>query len=247
MSQTKNNYSSNYLFPVKQITYPTPPYMSIRRDETKVFRPTVTRRKLMDMIKKFDSKDISYIDWTFDKEASFFIPQVTSIQDSVNKYFIVNSGTVWARPLQGANIQVKATFDIAFHFIRDLREPVITLQVHDQDQYVSYEPNGDKRLKVLPLGQRNLQDAREFFFYLRRVTNSTYAFEPVQQPGGLISTSQDSNSPVTVQPASANTHYTNFAFDTAFNVSSFMRPETEQTSNLNEERYGEERCGTSLP
>lgn len=235
MFPMNSNYTFQYRFPIKQNVYPTAPYMTIRRDGIEVFRLPVSRRKLMDMIKKFDPNDISYID-----EHSFYerLPQAdaTSIQDPANKYFVINGDTVWAKALQGSNGQLKAKFKITVHSRWDIAKPPITLQVQNQDLYLAYEPNADRQLKVLPLGQRILDfknpDTRRFFFYLVPVANRRYSFRPVTDPDSLISTSPDSSSRVTAEPASGNSHHTVFAFDATFvigvgNGSSFLRPDIE--------------------
>ncbi|KAM3924710.1 uncharacterized protein RB166_008048 [Leptodactylus fuscus] len=100
-----NRYSFLSLFPVKEITYSTPPYMSIRRNGTEVLHLPVTGRKLMDMIKKFDPNDISYIEDSsiiqrFQRE------DITAIRDPVNKYFVIVGDNVWAKHLQGVNLQL---------------------------------------------------------------------------------------------------------------------------------------------
>ncbi|XP_075711477.1 uncharacterized protein LOC142748261 [Rhinoderma darwinii] len=280
-----NNYSFQCLFPVKQLTYPTPPYMTIRRAGIEDFRLPVRRRKLMDMIKKFYPNDISYIDdssyterssqvyntsirdpsnkcfsingdtvWAQRpqsrklalKDISFinnsrFIERIsqldnTSIRDPANKYFVINGDNVWAQPLQGDNVLLKAKFKITVHSRLNIIRPPITLQVKDQDLYLSYQPNADKQLKVLPLGQRSLDftkpETRPFFFYLVPVSNRKYSFESVMERDGIICTSPDSKSRVTVEPASDKTHNAVFAFDAAFYIgivsgSGLLRPNIE--------------------
>ncbi|XP_040270547.1 uncharacterized protein LOC120986200 [Bufo bufo] len=211
MTPMMNNYNFQHQFPIKQIIYPTPPYMSIRRDGIEVFRFPVRSRKLMDMIKKFDPNDITYIE-----DSSFlerFPNDATSIQDTSHKYFVISGNSVWAKWVRQPNTAPK--FKITFHETRENRS-VITLQVKDQDQYLSYKPNPDKQLKVLSLGQKRLDfdnpETKEFFFYLSNVNSTSYSIESAKQPGCFISTSPDENVHVTVQPAS-NTHRREFQFD----------------------------------
>ncbi|XP_075061284.1 uncharacterized protein LOC142149878 isoform X2 [Mixophyes fleayi] len=60
ISPGRRHFSLKYLFPSKPITYSTPPYMTVLENVV-IVRFPVRRRKLMDMIKKFDPNDISYI------------------------------------------------------------------------------------------------------------------------------------------------------------------------------------------
>ncbi|XP_056427254.1 uncharacterized protein LOC130368054 [Hyla sarda] len=236
MSPVMNHYSFRSFIPVKQIIYPIPPYMSIRRDGIEVFKLPVSRRRLMDMIKKFDPNDITYIDES--SYTRFSKVDNTSIRDHLNKYFVINNDTVWAKHLAGENEQLKAQFKIQVHVKWNPAKPPITLQVQNQDLYLSYDPNAERQLKLLPLGQRALDftnpDTKRFFFYITPVANRKYSFEPVMASGSLLSTSNDSTSRVTVEPAS-NTYYTDFAFDAAFNMGvmnrpSFVGPDIEKTS-----------------
>ncbi|XP_044135096.1 uncharacterized protein LOC122927371 [Bufo gargarizans] len=211
MTPMMNNYYFQYQFPVKPIIYPTPPYMSIRRDGIEVVRFPVRSRKLMDMIKKFDPNDITYIE-----DGSFFerFPNdATSIQDTSDKYFVISGESVRAKWMQQSNTAPK--FKITFHETRENR-CVITLQVKDQDLYLSYKPNPDKQLKVLPLGQKSLDfdkpETKEFFFYLINVNSKEYSIESAKQPGCFITTYPDENVHVTVEPAS-NTLCKELKFD----------------------------------
>ncbi|XP_044138974.1 uncharacterized protein LOC122929456 [Bufo gargarizans] len=210
MTPMMNNYYFQYQFPVKPIIYPTPPYMSIERDGIEVVRFPVRSRKLMDMIKKFDPNDITYI-----VDGSFFesLPNdATFIQDTSRKYFVINGESVRAKWMQQPNKAPK--FKITFHETRE--KGVITIQVKDQDLYLSYKPNPDKQLKVLPLGQKSLDfdkpETKEFFFYLSNVNKIEYSIESAKQPGCFISTSTDENVHVTVEPAS-NTLRKELKFD----------------------------------
>ncbi|KAG8574585.1 hypothetical protein GDO81_009235 [Engystomops pustulosus] len=237
--------------------------MSIRRDEIEVYRPPVCRRKLMDMIKRFDPNDISYIDdysytprflknfssnqypgfssgimWSKvlqddnmrikdvvdrDSVMSFQNQSSTTVQDTRSKYFVINNGTVWAIALQGDNIKLKAYFKITLYPIqtKGAIKCVITLQVQNQDLYLSCKPT-DEQLKVLPLGQKRLvvtnPEVKDFFFFPTEVTTKKYSLEPLTRPGCLVGTSPDSNSRVSVVPTSDNTHYTTFAFDAKFTI-----------------------------
>ncbi|XP_077116934.1 uncharacterized protein LOC143773344 [Ranitomeya variabilis] len=236
----RNNYCFPHRFSVQPITYPTPPYMSIRREGIEMFQLPVTQRKLMDMIKKFDPNDISYID-----DQEFITMQktdITSIRDPLSKYFVIKGDTVWARSLQGANEQAK--FKVSLYINLNKTKPPITLQVQNQDLFLSYQPNEQRQLKVLPLGQRNLDitnpDTRHFFFNIIEVANKKFSLEPVTEPDWFISTAPD-NGPVTVEPSSDQTHYMAFSFDINFNIGyisgSRVRLDTEDTSKYDASFY----------
>ncbi|KAM4039420.1 uncharacterized protein ACNLHF_017570 isoform 2-T2 [Anomaloglossus baeobatrachus] len=230
----ENNYSFPYLLSVKPITYPTPPYMSIRREEIEMFRLPVMQRKLMDMIKKFDPNDISYIDDNL--RITMQKTDITSIRDQLSKYFVIRGGAVWAMSLQGANEQAK--FKVNIYIRANKTRPPITLQVQNQDLYLSYQPNADRLLKVLPLGQRNLDitnpETRHFFFNIIQIAPQKFSLEPVTEPDCFISTARNT-SRVTVEPSSDQTHSMAFAFDINFDIGyvsgSKFRPDTEDTSN----------------
>ncbi|XP_073506990.1 uncharacterized protein [Phyllobates terribilis] len=276
----KNNYCFPHLLSVQPITYPTPPYMSIRREGIEMFQLPVTQRKLMDMIKKFDPNDISYIDdkplrfaqktditSIRDQLSKYFVikggnvwarslqggneqdnsyiddkplrfaqkTDITSIRDQLSKYFVIKGGNVWARSLQGGNEQAK--FKVKVYIGLNRRRQPITLQVQNQDLFLSYQPNANRLLKVLPLGQRNLDitnpETKQFFFNIVEVANKKFSLEPVTEPDWFISTAPDS-SPVTVEPSSDQTHYMSFAFDVNFDIGyvsgSRFIPDTEDTS-----------------
>ncbi|XP_053320391.1 uncharacterized protein LOC128492006 [Spea bombifrons] len=230
-----------------QVLYPTPPYASLRENIAKVFIVPVRKRRFLDMIKKFDLNDLSYVYFsTSDNEHEFIGTNTpTPIMDIFQKSCVVENGTLWAKSLQGQNVNLKAKFIIGIGNLAQGEKTPVSLNIYNTNLYLSYQSG---KLQVQPETQNAINytspDAQKFFFFVTQTGSVTYSFEPVTAPNWFLSTSSQGNSPVTVQPLSANSYNKEFKFDPGYfipgvsgSVSRFDRPLQEQETFGDVDQY----------
>ncbi|CAH2274914.1 PREDICTED: uncharacterized protein LOC108712739 isoform X2 [Pelobates cultripes] len=208
-----------------EFNYPTTPYQSLRQQIPKILTILAKKRRYLNMIKKFDANDISYINYSNHHESlnpgfeslnpdRDIIKKETSIRDDINHYFIQANDILMAKVLQGSNEAKKAKFTIIVGKPKNQKTPV-TLQIVDKKQYLTYE-SGKLILQVYQDSDIDYsnQNPPKYFFYMSETPDSKYTFEPVMAQNMVISTTKTDTSKVTVEPNSSNIHYNAFVLDT---------------------------------
>ncbi|XP_053573752.1 uncharacterized protein LOC128663449 [Bombina bombina] len=203
----------------KDITYATPPYISLREDFELQYKPFVPERYFLDMLNKFDSKDLSYISFQEDnnrfeggnevykKETS----QESPIRDTLNKWIVLEHNKLLAKELQGPTENKAATIKITYYKpMKDEKQP-LTLQIKGTNLYVV---NQSGKLQLEAINEPDLSsinsDKMKFLFLLTNTSGSYKSFETATDPEKFISTSQKSASVVTIQPSSDQTKLKEF-------------------------------------
>ncbi|KAM4749080.1 uncharacterized protein WCC33_006506 [Rhinophrynus dorsalis] len=151
---TVTHLMSKWLEP-KDITYPTPPYISLRENVGQVRLPPLKRRLFLDMLKKFDVNDLSYVTLEdFTEAFSAVYNRVrsvqTTIQDTSNKWIVYENGKLLAKSLQGPNINNRATFKISYYFPPEGDKKPITIKIEGTSYFLSFQTGN---FKLQPLGK----------------------------------------------------------------------------------------------
>ncbi|MEE6513183.1 hypothetical protein FKM82_020702 [Ascaphus truei] len=113
-----NNDSVSYWFVPVDITYPTPPYMSLRELVERNETLPVKERKFMDMMERYDSNDIYYTSMKYEpgvyKKTGFALN--STIRDTLHRWFVLTNGNLFAKALLIPNERNKGQL-YCLHFI----------------------------------------------------------------------------------------------------------------------------------
>ncbi|KAM4676215.1 uncharacterized protein O3C94_008806 [Discoglossus pictus] len=203
----------------RDITYPTPPYMSIREDAPSVYAQHVNRR-LLDLIEKLNSNDTSGMTQGFGNETDDKYTRTNStqsaIRDNSNKWIVFENGRLFAKMLDNANMNMKATVKLSYYSpMEDGKKPV-TLKIVGTNYYVTYQSDN---LRLEQMKEENLNSINssmmKFLFLQSETSTVTKSFEPATAPRRFISTSARAST-VTVQPSSVNTVNKEFVITSEF-------------------------------
>ncbi|KAM8972376.1 uncharacterized protein RCH25_018035 [Pelodytes ibericus] len=224
VENTQNNdqvTDNSFFLSYGDITYSTPPYMSIREDHgpIRIYRP-VRQRVFLDMKKKFTSNDTSYV--TFEEDSKIDVNGQfkrkhnlkSSIRDRQQKWLVYANDRLLAKQLQSANMREKASFNISFYApIVETKQP-ITLKIEGSNKYLSYDSGNFKLESVSEASLETINDSNKRFLFFENDTDNVHlSLEPAMAPQSFLSTSAQNGSPVTVAPGPINTRETNFIFD----------------------------------
>ncbi|KAM4676706.1 uncharacterized protein O3C94_009110 [Discoglossus pictus] len=93
----------------KYITYHIPPYLSLRENVIMTCTPSVSQRKFLDMIKKFDANDIGYIFMDMEDHLETVYKKVehsqAAIRDELNKWIMMEKDRILANHLRGPGLK----------------------------------------------------------------------------------------------------------------------------------------------
>ncbi|XP_063786434.1 uncharacterized protein LOC134935061 [Pseudophryne corroboree] len=195
---------SSCLFPIKEIT----PYTTIL-DLVDASRIPELKRNLLDLLEKFDINDLPCITEDNLEETAGLNFQITSIQDQTDRTFILKRDTLWAKHL--LLHEEKELFTIKLHRVHKVPKNAVTVQVLDQNLYLSSIPDPSGYVQLLSPGEKipdfNDPETSKFFFYLENTDEDLYSFESSTNSNCFISTPAEMNDRVTIQPISKKDIY----------------------------------------
>ncbi|XP_075063391.1 interleukin-1 beta-like [Mixophyes fleayi] len=203
------------------ITYSTPPYISLREDIGPLPHPPPIRpRNLMDMVKKFDSREGRYEIQVTTQDAKEIYKKLSSFLSKIHdlrfKWMVYDPNTrkLSAKPLVGSNENLKATFEISNYVsmeTNDGKKPT-TLKIKSENLYLSCNQSGGLQLETIQnLDQIDESTKRFLFFRAGGTANTT--FESAIAQGLYISTSEKGDSEVTVTSSTNPRQFFEFVMD----------------------------------
>ncbi|XP_053320145.1 uncharacterized protein LOC128491831 [Spea bombifrons] len=215
--QMKYWYIMSYWNAPIDITYPTPPYISLREDIGLAQDPPPPRRRqFLDMIRKFNSNDIKLVTFGIvalenDGYSKVGKELPTSIRDSNQKWLVCENGYLIAKYLPGPEIDKKASFKISYYApIVNGKKP-ITLKL--ESRYLSCQSGNLTLQSANDENLNNINSSNAQFLFFQIDTNNVYnEIAPATAPQSLVCTLAQNNSPVIVESADTNTLQTEFVF-----------------------------------
>ncbi|XP_075457909.1 uncharacterized protein LOC142495811 [Ascaphus truei] len=236
-----NNVSPSFGFAPVDITYPTPPYMSLRELVERNETLPVKERKFMDMMERYDSNDIYYTSMKYEpgvyKKTGFALN--STIRDTLHRWFVLTNGNLFAKALLIPNERNKAKLIIYSYIPPENGRKPVTLRIEGTNLYFSYQSG---TLQLQPMTEEDLErinsNTKKFLFLLTKMSTTTRSFESATSPGSFISASTENNGAITVQLGSSNSH--TFEFVLAVDLyGSFLKVGRQRISLQKwEERFG---------
>ncbi|XP_075457923.1 uncharacterized protein LOC142495814 [Ascaphus truei] len=189
-----NNDSVSYWFVPVDITYPTPPYMSLREKVKRSQTLIVKRRKFMDT--SYTILEVNILSRFLKKHV---IKHRYSIRDTQDRWFRVKNWTseLMAMKLLNNQINLKAKFIISN---MDMNK-FVTLQIEGTNLYLSCQSG---TIKLQPMTNEDSTN-NQFLFFRQSTGNVTNSLQSATDPQLFLSTAAEGDRvPVTVQNNSQN-------------------------------------------
>ncbi|XP_018110615.1 uncharacterized protein LOC108712739 isoform X1 [Xenopus laevis] len=211
------------LGPPTYISYPIPPYGTLHQHGRKAIFPIMNRHKIIDMTKKFDLNDISYIyldSFNLNQSMETLRPAPVSyrreysrtyfIKDSNNKWFVFENGVLKAKYLQGDNFNNRATVTISKYSSLSGGKIPVTLKIEGPNIFLLCS-SGSLQYEATNENLDTISDEskEKFLFYQNPIGTFTCSFEPTRNLQLTLCTDTSSN--VNVQPKSSNTPNVHFS------------------------------------